>query len=415
MLKASTRSVYTIAALIESDRLRQLVEKLAPSCVAEVDWKSDTDAVARSLETVLENSVDPEADKLTAALREIDRFGDELGRRAMWSVLAVDADLVEEFEAIEDPRAAAIWVFLEHPTHYERSLDALESDERLYKGSWGGFLLEKEFADLAIAEPDGEVRERLLKMLKTHLKEAGPRSRVVMRWFERRVPAPFADEPDVVIQVTFFIEHNATPRLEIDDAEQIQRRMTKDIASAIILLDRTSGEVDIVVRGGDAAQEDVLAAFLGASLGKEIEFERLERRPIDLSVFKADRPLALESGDLATGAWLREVKLVPSTEDGTRITLECMARRRLKDVYDVVDGHMTEQDYLKSRHYRIVRAVISFEFQPERPGKRRPRAIVKLTAPNKHNLHELPEAQKNEVVKLLTRWNVLNSVDEVIE
>lgn len=377
------------STIAEADRsaLRKLVEREAPRLVSSVDWEETPARFEKSFNAALDNS--EEGVDLAIKLKDLESFCDERNRRALASVVGTNASALQEYEAIEDPLSGAIYVFLEHPTLFEKAQRAAEADSQVFRRSWGGYRLSRKPRNAPPPELPPDALTQLAETVRSVVPQADRKAKRVARWFERR-PRDFrTGKRRHMIQATIYVERRPETRMRFEDQATVVPITDRSVSDATVLHDIGSGEIDVIVKGGQANQQKVAAAYVKVAFGDDIAIERIERRRLHLERIRHRHILAPRIDEAISDVQLVNVVLRSPTGDGFLVSLKRPSRGSGADIWSGANLYFPNDNPLERDEWKIDYAELKLTRKPFARETRPKSFPIRMSSPNRINLHDL--------------------------
>ncbi|PKP79180.1 MAG: hypothetical protein CVT81_00400 [Alphaproteobacteria bacterium HGW-Alphaproteobacteria-3] len=161
------------------------------------------------------------------------------------------------------------------------------------------------------------------------------------------------------------------------------------------------GVIEVVAQK-KARREELVKIFARTLLGHVIEAERIPPRRYDLSIFMADREFDFDPEDGIVDVRLRLVRFA-THDDRAFVTIE--ARSDFETVHEAARREFGERSPFREGN-RIVEAVLSVRFRPDRVNPRGRTIAIKLRDPNGCDLKDKTDKERLLGEKYLRRWSI---------
>jgi hypothetical protein len=176
----------------------------------------------------------------------VDQLSDEIGQRALRSLIERDEVLLRRFHSCNCSEARGLLVLLADEEAFDHALAAAYAERLRHGRSWSGYCLSAPLApskspsDIALLEADLRALFR---------KFDGTGRKLKLDWFERRTCDLKGGALGQVIHYSVYVE--GLPECSIEfDREEPTRRTRRPVIEAAICWGPVSGILDIISKGG---------------------------------------------------------------------------------------------------------------------------------------------------------------------
>jgi hypothetical protein len=366
-----------------------------------IDWTAKSADLLSSVKAAIEALPERERERVFEDFERIDQVCDEIGQRALRSLIEQDEAALHRFHSCNGSEARGLFVLLTDEEAFNNALATAYAEHMRHGRSWSGYCLpaplapSKSPSDIALLEAD-------LSALFREFDGTGRKLKV--EWFERRTCDPKGAALGQAIHYSIYVE--GLPECSIEfDREEPKRRTRRPVIEAAICCYPVSGMLDIVSKGGRPLREEIAQSFADHLLGSENALTPARPRGFDLNRLK--RPMFFPT-DPSDGIKNVEVTLLrlrnPAGHFG-RVTIEVDGEH--PDIYRTSAGWFGDFDPLRRPEWRVMQARLRITFHAEGRGKRGKSITVELRAPNSSNLRD--QTRRHQIVseKYLERWGLI--------
>jgi hypothetical protein len=211
-----------------------------------IDWTAKSSALVDAVKTAIGALPERERERLFEDFERIDQVSDEIGQRALRTLIEQDEASLHRFHSCNGSEARSLFVLLTDEETFDNAL-ATAYAERMRDGrSWNGYCLpaplapSKSPSDIALLEGD-------LRALFREFDGTGRKLKVDR--FERRTCDLKGAVLGQVMHYSVYVEglHECSMKF---DREEPKRRTRRPVIEAAICCDPVSGMLDIVSKGG---------------------------------------------------------------------------------------------------------------------------------------------------------------------
>jgi hypothetical protein len=303
-----------LVAACDKSYLRDLIAKLAPKCVAKIDWNFPGRELGQAVQHAIIDV--PEA---WGKLQQIDSLAQHGTTATVRSVLYHDRSLRNEFDELRDSlETAAAWLALKDDALFECALSALHADRGLNKRSWKAFraTLKKDVTFSFKSDRQAEFETLVRHAIRACNAFDAP-GELETHYFCRTMFPEFTHSRRVLEQVTVFAE----ARLVTEDVfvnSRLETKVRGKVDSISIIFDRARQELDVVTVGGSRFISDVANASSGHFRMRHRHLSRLSGERSTSNVYYRS-PISLSS--------IRRALCVrKSTRSASSLQVKCFIR-----------------------------------------------------------------------------------------
>lgn len=366
-----------------------------------IDWTAKSAALVESVKEAIEALSERERELVFEDFERIDQVSDEIGQRALRSLIEQDEALLRRFHSCNGSEARGLFVLLTDEEAFDNALATAYAERMRHGRSWSGYRLPAPFApskspsDLARLEGD-------LSALFREFDGTGRKLKV--DWFERRTCDLKGAALGQVIHYSVYVEGLPECSMEFD-REEPKRRTRRPVIEAAICCDPVSGILDIVSKGGRPLREEIAQSFAARLLDSENALTPIRPRDFDLDRLKRPMPFPTDPSDGIKSVEVTLLRLRDAAGRFGRVTIEVDGE--YPDIHGTSAGWFGDFDPLRRPEWRVMQARLRIAFHPEGRGKRGKLITVELRAPNGSNLRD--QTWRHQIVseKYLVRWGLI--------
>lgn len=395
-----------LVAACDKSYLRDLVSKLAPQCIGEIDWNLQGRELGQSVQQAIIR-----LSRVWGKFHQIYSLARHGNTATVRSVLYHNRQLRDEFDELCcSSETAAVWLALKDDELFEYGLSALHADKGLDKRSWKAFRVRLEKSATFAFE-----RDRLDKF-ETLVRDAirvcdafDAPGELETHHFRRTVFPEFTHSRTELDQVTVYAE----ARLVADEAfenSRVETRVRSKVDSISVVFDIKRRELDVVTLGGGGFISDVANAFFASFSNEEPPLEPLIRRKINFERLLQKPDLPLKDQTRFVRAKVDEIRV--RSPGGTLYTIDAKRHRDSEaDVYDCARTDFGDRSPFERYGWSVLSARIMLFLAPSKPGRKPPARAVELKSNGRTNLREQVDADLYVADELLRRWGILKADD----
>jgi hypothetical protein len=185
-----------------------------------IDWTARSSALVDSMKAAIESLPERERERVFEDFERIDQVSDEIGQRALRSLIEHDEALLHRFHSCNGSEARGLFVLLTDEEAFDNALATAYAERMRHGRSWSGYCLpaplapSKSPSDIALLEAD-------LSELFREFDGTGRKLKV--DWFERRTCDLKGAALGQVIHYSVYVEGLPECRMEFDREEPKRR------------------------------------------------------------------------------------------------------------------------------------------------------------------------------------------------
>jgi hypothetical protein len=367
-----------------------------------INWESKPQLLLDHLLEAIEALPEKEREYVFDDFERATQLCDEIGQRALQSVLA--HDLLEAVRASDSHETRALLVLRQEPHAFDQALATAYADRFRNGRSWSGFLLSSRVApqpdQAGLAALEAEIG-RLFKAFD------GSGRKLKIDYFERRGRWPEGKAASPTMHYSIYVEGLPESGIEFEgERDELRRRTRRPVVEAAICYGPEGGQIDIVSKGGRRVREAIASSFTTCLLGSGLALEPVSRRRFSLNRLKDRMQFPRDQDDGIKDVRVTLLRLVDIAGGSGRLTIE-KDDPVGGDIYDASARWFGDADPLKRTNWRVTQAKLCIVFHPEQAGKRDKKIVIELRAPNGSNLKDQTRRHQLVSEKYLELWGLV--------
>jgi hypothetical protein len=366
-----------------------------------VDWTAKSSVLVESVKTAIEVLSEREREQVFEDFERIDQVSDEIGQRALRSLIEHNEASLCRFHSCNGSEARGLFVLLTDEKAFDNALATAYAERMRHGRSWSGYCLP---ALLAPSKSPSDIA-RLEGDLSALFREFdGTGRKLKVDWFEHRTCDLKGAALGQVIHYSVYVEGLPECSMEFD-REEPKRRTRRPVIEAAICCDPVSGILDIVSKGGRPLREKIAQSFAARLLDSENALTPIRPRDFDLDRLKRPMPFPTDPSDGIKSVEVTLLRLRDAAGRFGRVTIEVDGEHA--DIHGTSAGWFGDFDPLRRPEWRVIQARLRIAFHPAGHEKRGKPITVELRAPNGSNLRD--QTRRHQIVseKYLVRWGLI--------
>lgn len=338
--------------------------------------------------------------------RKLDRLKAELDHLASLTTDAVmvSAEQVcpimgidlEGFEGVQD---VILMLALDHPHVFERVAVQASLNRRSGGKNWSGFQFDDD--GKAWALDDETARAAFLADAIAILNLPAHRKREA-DWYHAVRVHPITGEETEIVQATIYVEDRAASELTFGASEGLERQVFQHVLEVGIACNPAERIVEICAAGGKKVRDEYAQAFSKHFAPGSDPPVEAPRREVLLNTLRSHPAFPVDPAD---GVERVEVSSLDFFSTGGGFA-RFEKRGDGETIYQFLDRRFGQVSPLKTGGWQIVSATLRIVMAAQ-DGKRRRTLTVTLRSPNTTTIPNKTEADRQMVLNLLERWNLI--------
>ncbi|CAA7615780.1 hypothetical protein [Magnetospirillum sp. UT-4] len=364
-----------------------------------IDWEGRSAKLRKTLTAAIESLDLPTLESVRNDAEHIDGMTDEVGQSALkFGATTEQQDVLAE---IESAHARALWMFVHYHDQFRHAEESASFDRARNKNTWDSFIAP---IDLTVSREKAD-RKALAQELATFFKSDG-KVKVRVEVFDRSRE----DEPEggtglvqvVVLREGQTVSPMVFPEDELDEDEPEPELLPhRPVGELGFTYDPVTGVIEVVAQGKEK-REQLVRTFARTLLGRDLEAERVPKRPYDLSVFMTEREFQTDPEDRIAAV---KVLLVKFRHDDGRAMVTVESKDDSETIHAVAERLFKERNPFRGG-YSIHEVVVAVVFKADRINPRGRTVSVKLRHPNGCSIGETCAKERLIRRKYLPAWKI---------
>jgi hypothetical protein len=367
----------------------------------QVDWTAKSSALADSVKTAIEVLPERERERVFEDFERIDQVSDEIGQRALRSLIEHNEALLRRFHSCNGSEARGLFVLLTDEKVFDNALATAYAERMRHGRSWSGYCLP---APLAPSKSPSDIARFEADLSALFREFDGTGRKLKVDWFEHRTCDLNGAALGQVIHSSYV---EGLPECSREfDREEPKRGTRRPVIEAAICCDPISGMLDIVSKGGRPLREEIAKSFAEHLLDSETALTPVSRRDFDLDRLKRIAAFPTDPVDGVKSVEVTLLRLRDPAGGFGRVTIEAEDTEH-GDIHARSARWFGDFDLLRRPDWLVTQAKLKIVFYPEAEGKRAKTINVELRAPNGSNLKD--QTRRHQIVseKYLARWGLI--------
>jgi hypothetical protein len=251
-----------------------------------IDWQRPAQTTPEAIADTIQGLLLREREAVISDFEQVHRLSDEIGQRALHSVIVRDSHLLSLLQGADSDQARAMLVLLEAPELFDHALAAAYADRMRNGRFWNAFRLNGEivpdavpllgtFADeisAVLHRPDGSIGKLKLDRFERDIRGSGTIANPTIHYAIYREELPVSD-------IQF-------------EGNDLSRQTRYPVGEAAILYDPIDGSIDVMASGGKEPRRQLAQSF-----ATNILCMKGSVRPVSVNRFNLDRLRRRQSFD----------------------------------------------------------------------------------------------------------------------
>ncbi len=343
-----------------------------------INWAGSNSGLVKPVLKAIDALSEVERERIRLDFERADRMTSDVGQTALMDIASPEQrDILRE---IATRHARALWLLRNDEQRFRRAEEASFFENSRHGRLWDGFVAP---AGLKVGREVVHLQAFAAEVQQFFHED----QKIKIEVFDRS-RTDLDGEVKELVQVTIYREGlpDSVSVFKGDDLEPLIYRPVYELA---FTYEPASGVIEVVAQK-KARRTELARIFAKTLLAHAIEGQRIPLRRYDLSVFMAEREFERDPEDGIDDVRLRLVKFEPFDERAF-VTIE--ARTDEATVHGEARRLFGERDPFLGGH-RIVEAVLSIRFKPDRVNPRGRTITIKLRHPNGCDLKDSRTRQR---------------------
>lgn len=361
-----------------------------------VDWDDEKADPVKPLLKAVDEMTDTELAMLKIDAERIHEMTDEIGQRAIFSV--VSDDDIDTYLALESAHDRALFVFLRNPNAFRHAEDIRYADEYRKGRMWDGFLGP---IDLPVSRDHQHVAE-FEKKVTDYFRTGG---KLKVEIFNRTRSDLEYDAVDLV-QIMIYREGLPDSYLAFENNDLVMK-VRRPVNEMVLTYEAKTGAIEVIADGKEC-REELVKLFSATLLQSPLdEAQRVPLKKYDISKLlnPYDFPTDPEDGIEIVKVMMLELK---PYDNGNKVRLTVTAKED-KTIHVVSREWFATHDPLRTG-FLAAKAKLSIRFKPDSTDRRGKTLPVEITWPNGCDLKGKTTKEQLIGDKYLKRWGLVEEI-----
>lgn len=379
-------------------RLKAFLASRGVEMPKDFDWNSAGRGTAfvADLNAVIDDLPARQQDRLKA---ELDHLASLTNEAVMVSAEQICPVMGIDLEGLEGVQDVLLMLALDHPQVFERVGVQASLNRRTGGKNWSAF----QFDDngKAWALDDATARAAFVADAIAILNLPAHRKREA-DWYRAVRVHPITGEETEIVQATIYVEDRAASELTFGTSEGLERQVFQRVLEVGIACNPTERIVEICAAGGKKVRDEYAQAFSKHFAPGSDPPVEAPRRDVLLLTLRTHPAFPVEPAD---GVERVEVSSLDFFSTGGGFA-RFDKRGDGETIYQFLDRRFGQVSPLKAGGWQIVSATLRIVMAAQ-DAKRRRTLTVTLRSPNTTTIPNKTEADRQRVLNLLERWNLI--------
>lgn len=379
-------------------RLKAFLSARGVEATKDFDWNSAGRGTAfvADLNAVIDGLPARQQDRLKAELDHLASLSNEtvmVSAEQICPVMGID---LEGFEGVQD---VLLMLALDHPPVFERVAVQASLNRRTGGKNWSAFQFDDDGKAWAL---DDEAARAAFVADAIAILDLPPHRKREADWYQAMRVHPITGEETEIVQATIYVEDRAASELTFGPSEGLERQVLQRVLEVGIACNPAERIVEICAAGGKKVRDEYAQAFSKHfAPGSEPPIEA-PRREVLLHALRSQPVFPVEPAD---GVERIEVSSLDFFSTGGGFA-RFEKRGEGETIYQFLERRFAQVSPLKAGGWQIVAATLRIVMAAQ-DGKRRRTLTVTLRSPNTTTIPNKTEADRQVVLNLLERWNLI--------
>lgn len=337
--------------------------------------------------------------KQDAVKAELDHLASLANNAVLVSAEQVCPTMGIDLEGLEGVQDVLLMLALDYPQAFERVAVQASLNRRTGGKNWSAFQFDDDGMTWALGDETARaafVADAIeILNLPVHRKREAD-------WYRAVRVHPITGEETELVQATIYVEDRAASELTFGASEGLERQVFQRVLEVGIACNPAERIVEICAAGGKKVRDEYAQAFSKHfAPGSEPPVEA-PRREVLLNTLRSQSDFSVEP---AEGVERVEVSSLDFFSTGGGFA-RFEKRGDGETIYQFLDRRLGQVSPIKAGGWQIVSATLRIVMAPQ-DSKRRRTLTVTLRTPNTTTIPNKTEADRQLVLQLLERWNLI--------
>ncbi len=376
--------------------LRAYFDKKPHPIAALVNWNDEESDLVKPLLKAVDEMTDTELAMLKIDAERIHEMTDEIGQRALFSV--VTDGHIATYLALKSAHDRALFVFLRSPDAFRRAEDIRYADEYRKGRMWDGVL---DPIDLNVSRNNQHIAD-FEKQVTDYFRTGG---KLKVEIFNRTRSDLEYDAIELV-QVMIYREDLPDSYLAFENNDLVTK-VRRPVYEMALTYEAKTGAIEVISQGREC-REELVKLFSATLLQSPLdEAQRVPLKKYDISklLHSYDFPTDPEDGIEIVKVMMLELKPMDS---GNKVRPTVTAKET-KTIHEVSRDWFATHDPLRTG-FLPAKAKLSIRFKPDSIDRRGKTLPVEITWPNGCDLKGKTAKEQLIGDKYLKRWGLVEEI-----
>ncbi|WP_147450706.1 hypothetical protein [Rhodophyticola porphyridii] len=381
-----------------SARLKAFLAAKGVEMPTDFDWNSAGRGTAfvSDLNAVIDDLPERQQDRLKAELDHLASLTNDAVMVSAEQVCPIMGIDLEGFEGVQD---VLLMLALDHPQVFERVAVQASLNRRTGGKNWSAFQFDDDGKAWALddeAACAAFVADAIAILnLPAHRKREAD-------WYRAVRVHPITGEETEIVQATIYVEDRAASELTFGASEGLERQVFQRVLEVGIACNPAERIVEICAAGGKKVRDEYAQAFSKHFAPGSDPPVEAPRREVLLNTLRSHPAFQVEPADGVERAEVSSLDFFSTGGGFARFEKSGGG----ETIYQFLDRRFGQVSPLKSGGWQIVSATLRVVMAAQ-DGKRRRTLTVTLRSPNTTTIPNKTEADRQLVLNLLERWNLI--------
>jgi hypothetical protein len=362
-----------------------------------VNWGDTNSDHVKPLLKAVDEMTDSELAMLKVNAERIHEMTDEVGQRALLSVVK-DSQL-ETYLSLESAYDRALFVFIRFTDDFRHAEDIRYADEYRKGRMWDGFLGP---VDVEVSRDATHIEEFQKKVVE-HFRTGG---KLKVEIFNRTRSDLEYDAMDLV-QIMIYREGLPDSYLAFEGNDNLVTKVRQPVDEMVITYEPKSGAIEVIAPGKEC-REELVKMFSATLLQSPLdEAQRVPLKKYNLSTLLSPRSFPTDPDDGIEVVKIMMLELKPF-DNGNKVRLSVTAKEQ-KTIHDVSREWFEQHDPLRTG-FLVAKVKLSIRFKPDSTDRRGKTLPVEITWPNGCDLKGKTTKEQLIGEKYLKRWGLVEEI-----
>ena len=363
---------------------------------AVVNWDDEKSDPVKPLLKAVDEMTDADLAMLKIDAERIHEMTDEIGQRALLSV--VSNDDIDTYLNLESAHDRALFVFLRTPQAFRHAEDIRYADEYRKGRMWDGFLGP---VDIPVSRDKAHIEDFEAKV--TDYFHTGGKLKVEI--FNRTRSDLEYDAVDLV-QIMIYREGLPDSYLAFENNDLVTK-VRRPVNEMVITYEPKTGAIEVIADGKEC-REELVKLFSASLLQSPLdEAQRVPLKKYDISKLLQPCNFPTDPEDGIEQVKVMMLALKPY-DNGNKVMLSVTAKET-KTIHEVSREWFETHDPLRTG-FLAAKAKLSIRFKPDSIDRRGKTLPVEITWPNGCDLKGKTTKEQLIGEKYLKRWGLMEEI-----